>query len=215
MLAEYRLEHIIEDQREKKYIHSLIKDIEMYIASLQIHYENRKQHINYLDSLKNLLKHDHKNHLNDVYFYARHIARFPTFQYHDRTIQQLKNSGNFRLIRNENAADSITVYDNEKIKSLLSTQEGEFELRRLISRNLLGKIFDPFVWSEISDSAAKITRPAGNPLLLTDDPGLLNEFCYNVVLVRGSTAFTNRLIANALISAKNLLELLRKEYNLD
>ncbi len=215
MLAEYRLEHIIEHQREKKYIHSLIKDLELDIASLQRNYEDRKQHINRLDSLKNLFKLDYKNHLNDIYFYAKHIGRYPTFQYHDRTIQQLKNSGNFRLIRNENAADSITVYDNEKIKILLGRQEGEFELRIQIVRNLLGKIFDPFVWSEIADSAFNIIRPVSNPLLLTDDPGLLNELIFKVGLLRTGIAYVNSLIANALISAKNLLELLKKEYKLD
>ena len=215
MLAEYKLEHIIEHQREKKYIRSLIRDVELDIASMQTAFEDRKQHLNYFDSLKSLLKHNYKNYLNDVYFYARHIPNRSPFQYHDRTIQQLKNSGNFRLIRNENAANKITIYDNEKIKFLLTVQEGEFELRGQISRNLLGKIFDPFVWSEMRDSALEIIRPVGNPLLLTDDPGLLNEFCYNVVLVRGNTAHTSRLIANALIFAKDVLELLKKEYNLD
>ena len=215
MLAEYRLEHIIEHQREKKYIHSLIRDIELDIASMQTAFEGRKQHLKYFDSLKSLLKHDYKNHLNDIYFYAKHIGRYPTFQYHDRTIQQLKNSGNLRLIRNDTAADRITVYDNEKIKSLLNRQEGEFDLRVHIVRNLSSKIFDPFVWDEISDSAFNITRPVGNPLLLADDPGLLNEFIFKVVILRVSIAVTRKFIAEALIFAKDLLELLKKEYNLD
>jgi len=47
------------------------------------------------------LKDGYKNHLNDVYFYARHITRYGAaggFQYHDRTIQQLKNAGNLRQL---------------------------------------------------------------------------------------------------------------------
>ncbi|HEX5653738.1 MAG TPA: hypothetical protein VFX58_11730, partial [Chitinophagaceae bacterium] len=93
MFAEYKLEHIIEHQREKKYIRSLITDIELDIASLKSSYENRKAQINYYDSLIGLLKYGFENRMNDFYFYARHITRYTGFQYHDRTIQQLKNSG--------------------------------------------------------------------------------------------------------------------------
>ena len=214
MLAEYRLEHIIEHQREKKYIRSLIKDVELDIASLQGTYEIKNQQISYFDSLKNLLKHGYTNNLNDFYFYARNITRNLVFQYHDRTIQQLKNSGNLRLIRNENAADSITIYDNERIKSLLSQQEAETELRRYISYNVAGKIFDPFAWTDLADSTGKIIRPVNNPLLLTDDPVLLNDFSFKVVILRGTIAFTNRAIINAIRSAKNLIDLLKKEYHL-
>ena len=45
MLAEYKLEHIIEHQREKKYIHSLIKDVELDIAALQKSHDLRKTQI--------------------------------------------------------------------------------------------------------------------------------------------------------------------------
>ena len=218
MLAEYKLEHIIEHQREKKYIRSLIKDVELDIASLQRSFEFKNLQISYFDSLKSLLKAGYKNHLNDVYFYARHITRYGGiggFEYHDRTIQQLKNSGNLRLIRNQDAADSITVYDNERIKRLLIQQEGETELRRYISHNLIGKIFDPFAWHDMTDSSGKISRSVNNPSLFTNDPALLNEFGFKVVTLRGNLAATNRVIATTIISAKNLIELLKKEYQLE
>src|SRR5688572_3033088 len=186
MLAEYKLEHIIEHQREKKYIRSLIRDLEMDINSLQTSYDNRKVQISYYDSLNYLLKHGYENRLNNFYFYARHITRNTGFQYHDRTIQQLKNSGNLRLIRNQNAADSITVYDNERIKSSLAQLEGEVELRRHISFNLAGKIFNSFVWNDMTDSTGTIIRPANNPLLLTKDISLLNEFSFRVVTLKGT-----------------------------
>jgi hypothetical protein len=169
MLAEYKLEHIIEHTREKQYIRSLIKDVEMDLASLKKSYHNREIQIDYFDSLRILLKKGYENHLNDIYFYARHISRPVNFQYHDRTIQQLKNSGNLRLIRNMDAADSITVYDNERIKSLIVQQEGEAELRRFIGNNLSGEIFDSNDWNDMTDSDGVIKKSVHNPLLLTDD----------------------------------------------
>jgi hypothetical protein len=215
MLAEYKLEHIVEHQREKKYISSLVKDIELDIASLQASYNYRKLEISYFDSLIGLLRHGYENRMNDFYFYARHITRVTPFQYHDRTIQQLKNSGNLRLIRNQDASDSITVYDNEKIKISLNQLDAENELRKYISYNLGGKIFDPFAWNDMTDSTGKIRRLAYNPSLITKDPILLNELGFKAVTLKGHLLATNRAIAGALISAKNLIQLLKKEYHLE
>jgi len=214
MLAEYRLEHIIEHQREKKYIRSLIRDLEMDIASLQTSHNNRSIQIGYLDSLHILLREKRMDRMNDVYFYARHINRHVNFQYHDRTIQQLKNSGNLRLIRNQAAADSITVYDNERMKTSLIQLEGEIELRRHITFNISGKIFDSYAWKNMTDSIGNILRPITNPSLLTNDITLLNEFLFRIVTLRGSMLFTNRSIQNSIRSAKRLIDLLKKEYDI-
>ena len=215
MLAEYKLEHIIEHEREKKYVRSLIKDVELDINSLQNSYDARAIQISYFDSLMSLLQNDYKDRMNDFYFYARHITRTTAFQYHDRTIEQLKNSGNMRLIRNQDAADSITIYDNERMKASLTQLQGENELRRYISHNLAGKIFDPIAWSESSDSTGKIIRPVSNPSLFTRDPELLNELGFKAVTLKGTLSTTNRSIVATISSARNLVELLKKEYNLD
>jgi hypothetical protein len=214
MLGEYELEHIIEHQREKKYIRSLITDLEMDIASLQTSYDNRVIQMGYLDSLHDLINDDYQSRIKDIYFYTRHINRHINFQYHDRTIQQLKNSGNLRLIRKQDAADSITVYDNERMKTSLVQLEGEIESRRHISFNLIGKIFDSYAWKQMTDSAGTIIRLTGNPVLMTNDKALLNEFAYRVITLRGTMFFTNRSIRTTISSARNLIELLKKEYGI-
>ena len=213
-LAENFREHQVEHEREKTYIVSLIKDIELDIVSLENSYELRKVQLSYFDSLTALLKQGYKNQLNDFYFYARHIPRSTLFRYHDRTIQQLKNAGNLRLIRNTDAADSITIYDNEAIKTVLVQQESEEKFREEISWRMNGKIFNPVVWEETTDSSGKIRRPGGNPALISTDPILLNEFHYKVVQLKGTLLFTNRYVKKAVTSAHNLIEILKKEYHL-
>jgi hypothetical protein len=169
-LAEYKLEHVIEHQREEKYIHSLIKDLELNIKSMKDSHWFRERQISYFDSLTTLLKGGYQYKMNDFYFYTRHITRSTNFEYQDRTIQQLKNSGNFRLIRNNNAADSITIFDNVRIKSLLTQQENEAALREYISQQLVGKVVNAFIWDEMVDrSNGQITRPTSNPPLITSD----------------------------------------------
>jgi hypothetical protein len=213
-LAEYQLEHTIENQREKKYIVSLIKDVELDIASLENSYDLRKVQLNYFDSLTTLLKQDYKNQMNDFYFYSRHISRPTPFFYHDRTILQLENSGNLRLIRNSDAADSITIYDNEVIKTVLIQQATEGESRKQISGEVMGKIFDPVVWEMMNDSNSKINRPVNNPSLKTIDPMLINEFHFKLVQLRAMLLYTNKFNKKAILSAKNLLAVLKKEYHL-
>jgi hypothetical protein len=214
MLAEYKLEHIIEHQREKKYIQSLIKDLQLDIASLQRSYTARATQIMYFDSVRILLKGGYENRMNDFYYYARHITRLANFQYHDRTIQQLKNSGNLRLITNMDVADSITVYDNERMKNCLVQQQGENDMRQFVSYNLAGKIFESNAWDSMTDSTGNISRPDNNPSLLTKDATLLHEFSFKIVTLKGTLSATNRNISRTINYADNLIEQLRKEYRL-
>jgi hypothetical protein len=214
-LAENFREHQVEHEREKKYVVSLIRDVELDMASLEKSYDQRNIQLNYFDSLISLLKHDYKDKMNDFYFYSRHISRSTLFRYHDRTIQQLKNAGNLRLIRNTDAADSITVYDNEVIKTIMVQQETEEELRQDIAWGLNGKVFDPVVWDEMNDSNSVIQRPFNNPSLFSKDPILINEFHFKVVQLKATLRFTNRFVNNAKTSAQNLIELLKKEYQLN
>ena len=170
-LAENFREHQVEHQREKEYISSFIKDVELDTASLHLTCNVRKTYINYFDSLVFLLKHNDNSKLNDIYYYARFLGRINEFKYHDRTIQQLKSSGSLRLIRNKIAADSITVYDNEAVKLVLNQQDIERNLRNDILYNALGKIFNGYVWNDMADTSNKavISRISTNPPLMTAD----------------------------------------------
>ena len=214
MLAEYKLEHIIEHQREKQYIRSLVKDVELDLASFRAAIEGRQMQIRYFDTLRIIIKEGKENRLQDVYFYARHISRPIPFRYHDRTIQQLKNSGNLRLIRNAEAADSITIYDNERIKTVLVQQDGENELRRFIANNI-GDIFDSNAWNDMTDSTGTISRPVEPPVLLANDKATMNKFSFSIVRLKGTLMQSNRLMKGGETSAENLIRLLKKEYHLD
>src|SRR4026207_1832081 len=79
-LAENFREHQVEHRREKKYIISLIKDVELDITSLQQSAAIRRMYINYYDSLVYLLKNYTDSGLNDIYFYARHSGRTTEFK---------------------------------------------------------------------------------------------------------------------------------------
>jgi len=215
-LAENFREHQIEHKREKEYITSLIKDVELDTASLHLTYSVRKKYINYFDSLVFLLRQNDKSKLNDIYFYARFLGRISEFKYHDRTIQQLKSSGSLRLIRNKKAADSITIYDNEAVKLILNQQDIERKVRDEATFNIIGKIFNAYVWNDMVDTSnkASISRISSSPSLLTSDEKLINEFVIKVVYLKTAYRLTNGNIEETIKTAENLITLLKEEYHL-
>ena len=215
-LAEYQLEHVIENKKEKQYIASLVRDVELDTASLRLTFNTRKNYINYFDSLVFLLRQNDKSKLNDIYFFARFLGRMNEFKYHDRTIQQLKSSGSLRLIRNKKAADNITIYDNEAVKLVLNQQDIERNLRNDILYNTLGKIFNGYVWNDMADTSNKaiISRITSDPSLLTSDTKIINEFVIKVVYLKTAYRLTNGIIEDAITAAGNLTAFLKKEYHL-
>ena len=99
-LAENFREHRVENHREKQFIQSFIRDVEMDTARLQAIIINRNERMVNLDSLIILIN------LPDASAYSRYIyhhssyATRMTFRFYsnDGTMQQLKNAGNLRLI---------------------------------------------------------------------------------------------------------------------
>jgi len=213
-LAENQREHMVEHRREKEYINSLIKDVELDIASLKVSLGARKRYINYYDSLVFLLKQNDKNTLNDIYYYARFLGRMDEFKYHDRTIQQLKSSGSLRLIRNKKVADSIVIYDNEVIKEIINQQERENNARLDMYYSSIGKVLDGYVWNDMVDEKGIISRYASDPPPLTATSKDINEFVVKVIYIKTSYRLTSKSIEAAITITEELIALFKKEYHL-
>ena len=113
-LAENLREHLIEHKREKQFIQSLVHDIEMDTIRLNYIMAGRNRRELRMDSLSRLIN------LPEPAPYSRYIYYLNAsatrgiglrFIPNDGTMQQLKNAGNLRLIRDPAVRDSITAYD--------------------------------------------------------------------------------------------------------
>ena len=122
-LAENQREHIVENQREKKYAVSLLEDLKKDTADLSHDIPYWKKYLTIIDTLRTEIQKP-ADQRNDLLLYkcARYMRSYNNFEYHDRTIEQLKNAGNFRLIRKGSIADSLIDYD-AIIRSELRDQE--------------------------------------------------------------------------------------------
>ncbi len=212
-LAEYQLEHTIEDQREKKYIKSLIEDLKADTSAIQTYLDLRMEKRIMMDSLVMLLSTGkHKQFGNETYFFARHVFNGPPFVSTDGTIQQLKNAGNLRLIKNENIINSILAYD-ARVKNLKEWDESDTRIRTTF-REIGGSVFNANSLYKAMDSNFKFVRPANNPQLITNNPISINNIVFQIQYLSIS-CLGNKLRGQALkTKAENLIELLKKEYHL-
>ena len=144
-LAEYQLEHKIENDREKQFMQTMAEDLRADTAALNRLINFRKSRIRELDTLFHLIASDeyitNGRKVYELYeFPYWDILRFfPS----DRTMQQLKNGGNLRLIRKKNVSNALIKYDIliRKYKEYESLQT---ELATQINQHL-EKLLDPLV----------------------------------------------------------------------
>ena len=111
-LAENFRERIVEHRREKEFILSMLSDLKADTTNLHFLRITFANAISHIDTINELLKSDMSNPENATKIYQQYVNIYDYYKwnYTDRTIEQLKNSGNFRLIR-KNVSDMIMNYD--------------------------------------------------------------------------------------------------------
>ena len=100
-LSESLREHLSDSRREKEYIQSLIGDLQQDTTNIKLVTKLLFKNIRGQDSLINLLKH----YINDdsvnrkcYYYYINATCNEPLMSFSERTVAQLLNTGNMRLI---------------------------------------------------------------------------------------------------------------------
>jgi hypothetical protein len=211
-LAEYQLEHKIEKDRGAQYMVTMVEDLKSDTAMFKLNLQQRASRIAMIDSLVILLgTTDRDVRGNDIYYFARSISPPANIFPNDRTIQQLKSSGNLRLVRNKDISNNIMAYD-QLVRQTLFELDDEIQIRAEY-RQLASKVFNTTVFHEMISSDV-IAKPTNNPQLHTTNPGLVNELI-------GALQYFKRVhqaqlirSEKLLIQAKELIDFIKKEYHL-
>ena len=123
--VENQREHIAEHQREKVLMKSMLKDLQADTTIFSGTIRGISIINAHIDSLIPLLSNN--NDLNkkatEIYQQEVWVNLYYKLIYTDRTIEQLKNSGNFRLIRNNLVSDGIIQYDGYVRNFVISMQD--------------------------------------------------------------------------------------------
>ena len=212
-LAEYQLEHTIEHQREKKYILSLIEDLKSDTANIIRITKFNAQKVEGIDSLTSFIwttkitKAEAKR-LYDLKF--EYTGSFRRVLFSKSTLTQLKNSGNLRLIKKMNIADSIVKYD----LAIEFVDKYADHVTGFVNDNYKAEyeIFSDEFWGTFNSGNGYDTQDFD---LLTYDPKTLRMYASRLT---HQSASMNSYITLGLSSIKqkaiNLITLLNEEYHL-
>ena len=213
-LAENQREHFIEHKREKQFIRSITEDLSSDIYMLDSIINTRKNLDKLIDSLLFVMNYaDPKQHGNEIYYFTRWIPRTYRFYTNNRTLSQLKNAGNWRLIRNKTVSERLSTYDN-LVSTLTTYIEQREESLVLILYQSINKMFDNKVFESMLNGLS-FTRPQNNPQLITYDKSILNEFCNQVHFRKNSNFYFITVAGKLLSEAHQTLDLIKVEYHME
>ncbi len=212
-LAENIRERAVERHREKQFIQSYVEDLKTDTTLIRQVLDFRKHKMERMDSLMQLLESQQiKGYENELYYFGRTLIRTSRFQSNDRTITQLKNSGSLRLIRNEQAADSMIAYQ-QLVETIMLNQEDDRIERRAVDP-ILSRMFNVFVFDKMVHLDG-ISRPVDNPPLRSYDPNDQKDLAYYVHQLKGSNFIMVARLNLLKAKAENSILFLKKEYHLD
>ena len=217
-LAENQREHYIEHQREKKYINSLVADLITDTAELNsvITFNILKFHG--MDTLVRLLSNHSLSNDDEKNLYSlngAYAANIYTMTFSDRTIRQLLNSGNLRLIRKSSVSDSIMNYYGQSKDGILSQEKvyGDMSLRLILAAE---EIFDQSMRILKMKPDRTFFREAlpEEIRLINHERSILSNYAQMVNTARGFLGVYLDMLFEMQIKANSLLLFLKKEYHL-
>jgi hypothetical protein len=213
-MAENQREHMIEHQREKKFIRSLISDLSADTNRLGIIIDLRNQRSVMLDSFILLLnKPDAEAYSRTIYYFNSYATRGVAFRFTpaDGTLQQLKNGGNLRLIQKSSISDSIIAYDVVNRGYVWGNYDEEEIMDTY--RNIAETIFDGRVLNAMRDEDNNVSMPDYDPpFRKTEDAIFRLNYRLHMLSVFNKTM--RRQARSLKENATQLITQLRKEYNL-
>lgn len=214
--VENQRENYSERQQELQFMRSMIDDLKkdtVYFNTLAL----QKYRVTEIyDSIVDLFSLSQRTaHQQQRLYLLARIAPFEInyLQINDRTFEQMKGSGNLRLIDSESISHQISEYyfNSKEIRN--NTEETVLRVERMIE--LHGSVFDATIFRDIVDMKNfSFQLPSAYPKLLTDDKRVVNEYLMSLHYVVSISSFNGKYLQRLKLGAKQLIISLRAEYKL-
>ena len=214
-LAENLREHITNRSKEKGYIIGFIQNMQDDTANLQriINFDNTQ--VKGIDCFLHLTHVDMKLDSNRKKFYFLAIRNFyssASFTTNNATMQQLKSTGDFRLLGKDHVADSLLKYDTD-IQGLSSQTNYYNEyFREIVS--LLDVLTDMSIYEDTSYMKNGVFTRKTLPELSKNIIQLRTLFnkVYDFKIITSS--YANNMLKPELDNATRLIFFLKKKYKI-
>jgi len=214
--AENIREHFVDKTHEKEYIHSFYEELSNDERELPILINSiERQQLQTADSLQAILAGiNSKTPANTVYTSLRKMIRQQGIRIFvtDRTIEQIKNSGEMRLLSNKQISDSLVDYYKEVDfieylqRDLLAYKA---ELKADFPRILKSQDYNKAI-----DAQDDIINPNENLYLSATDSFTINKILIEVSDIKGLSHSIQSMIAELSGKAKNIKKLITNNYNI-
>ncbi|MEO8109457.1 MAG: hypothetical protein ABI594_05475 [Ginsengibacter sp.] len=222
-IAENIRENLSDKAKEKEYIASFIEDLSADTARLHEQIPRMKASIRGLDTLiaQTYLYLNGKANTRVMYYTYHHDCRaLYNLELSQRTINQLKSSGNMRLIHDKNAADIIS--EAEVGFDVLNERTRFYKARQEDAAGFGLRIFDFKEYQKANTTAdGNInTNDEGflaisyQPLLNFTDPVYLKEFAARVGYYRNAFDIYIEELSSAIPNVEKTIAYLKKAYRL-
>jgi hypothetical protein len=200
-----------ERQREKQYIISLMADLRIDTAEIQMIHSSIASRIVGIDSLIHVLENkDQDNFINNLYYYSfKYLYSTEFHTSSDRTISQLKFAGGLRLIQKKGESDNIVQYYSSSenvgftaeycLKEFYKILDSEKEIFDL--RLLRGHDINSF-------------RNLKDLKLLMNEPLRIDHFYNQILMYTSALVSYNLRLTDLKKEAESLLSFTRKSYNI-
>ncbi|MFZ1533025.1 MAG: hypothetical protein WAT14_02600 [Chitinophagaceae bacterium] len=178
-LAEYQLEHKIEKERARKYMYDMVENLKYDTIRYNRNLVNNETIGMQLDSFRAAISVAIKGQINGNRLYELWLkcSSFNSVVFNRTAITQLKNSGSFRLIKNNVLSSSISDYYERKITAC---EEQEEKLRKANERLSISSAgffyYEPFDQLLTKETTFKELTPDSiikrNSQIFSSDPPL-------------------------------------------
>jgi hypothetical protein len=218
--AENKREHFIENKRVKDYAQSLYDDLKIDTAVIQRTYDEKVWVTNLFDSAQILL---FSNELNQnyefIYFIEGYLYINDRFNSQDVTYQQLRNSGNFRYIRNIALYKKLADYYNLNNKYLKIEENFDLKVSAGLSE-IEAKIFNVTDLTSVENKYASsfynlFLSSKKNLTPLIYDEQSIKQLYLKIRIAKFHINASAQFLSWLKSQATDLLVELKNEYNLE
>ncbi|MDQ6756171.1 MAG: hypothetical protein M3004_04465 [Bacteroidota bacterium] len=216
-LAENQRERIVEHEREKQYMQSLLSDLAADTARFNRGIPLKEQRIKAIDTVFMFFNShpDAKNISGKLFRTIRRTQYDQIFTRNTITINQLKNAGGMRLVRNKQIADSISSYDFNCANYDLYNEY--YKINSPLANRYIEKLTNvtdllPFF---IANTGGGIRDNIPDSIVIRVNTGELNEQLSFMMLQKSYARLEINQFQDIRNRAIHLMELIKKEYHLE
>jgi hypothetical protein len=213
-MSEYYLEYRAERHKEHDYLVSMVEDLKADTTEISLKNIGMNEVIISANKLTELAykKNLSEDDIDSIYFHSIYItSRIIALNFTIGTIEQLKNSGGFRLIRNHEIVKKLNDYEKSK-NTILLQQDATF-----VKWNRIHEIQNSLIHFNVFSPVEKLGKIEFNKSLLNEiaattgskflknDKTSFYEYSNNVGVLKGYVSYYQLM---ALLQKKKAIELI-------